>query len=440
MASIRKRGENSYLLVVSRGYDYQGNRLKPAQKTVPPPLGLTAKQTQKWLNEQAVLYEQEVKHTPGQPVDHSMTLAKYIEIWLEQVAPRKLAASTLTRDKQDIRRILPALGHYKLTELNKEIFRDFYDAMRQERNENTGGILAEKTVEGIHSCLCGILSDAVEAGYITHNPAWRAYKKKGIPKERPVADEETVQRLIAALETQSMKYEVYYKLILATGMRRGEACGLRWSDIDWRQRALHIQRNVVKLSRQPILVKEPKTRAGVRVVYLSKDLCKLLRAWEKECQWEKEQQGAGALTQDDYLFRQPNVDPMVPCTFTFRFKKILRENGLPENLNVHSFCATQMPACSSPKVWMFERWRACWATPSPVLRWTSTAMPLTKTSASPGRNSAQRWGCEKSRACVAGKRPVSRGMRRRREVCYHGSETRPNSGFRAGVEEQKIDR
>ena len=115
MASIRKRGENSYLLVVSRGYDYQGNRLKPAQKTVHPPMGLTPKQKEKWLNEQAVLYEQEVKHTPGQPVDHSITLAKYIEIWLEQVAPRKLAASTLTRDKQDIRRILPALGHYKLT-------------------------------------------------------------------------------------------------------------------------------------------------------------------------------------------------------------------------------------------------------------------------------------------------------------------------------------
>lgn len=336
MASIRKRGENSYLLVVSRGYDYQGNRLKPAQKTVHPPLGLTAKQTQKWLNEQAVLYEQEVKHTPAQPVDRSITLAKYTEIWLEQVAPKKLAASTLSRDRQDIRRILPALGHYKLTELNKEILRDFYDAMRQERNENTGNLLAEGTVEGIHSCLCGILSDAVEAGYITHNPAWRAYKKKGISKERPVADEETVQRLIAALETQSLKYEVYYKLILATGMRRGEACGLRWSDIDWRQRALHIRRNVVKLSRQPIMVKEPKTRAGVRVVYLSKDMCKLLRAWEKECQWEKEQQEDDELTPDDYLFQQPNGDPMVPCTFTYRFKMILRENGLPDDLNVHS--------------------------------------------------------------------------------------------------------
>ena len=34
MASIRKRGSNSYLIVVSRGYDYEGNRLKSVQKTV----------------------------------------------------------------------------------------------------------------------------------------------------------------------------------------------------------------------------------------------------------------------------------------------------------------------------------------------------------------------------------------------------------------------
>ena len=196
--------------------------------------------------------------------------------------------------------------------------------------------MAEGTVEGIHSCLCGILSDAVEAGYLTHNPAWRAYKKKGITKERPVADEETVQRLITALEGQSLKYEVYFKLILATGMRRGEACGLRWSDIDWRQRALHIRRNVVKLSGQPILVKEPKTRAGVRVVYLSKELCKLLRVWQKESAWEKKQRGRGGLEEEDYLFRQPGGDSRVPGTFTFRFKKILQEGDLPDNLNVHS--------------------------------------------------------------------------------------------------------
>ena len=48
MASIRKRG-SSYLLVVSMGYDYEGNRIKPKQKTVHPPEGLTPKQREKWL-------------------------------------------------------------------------------------------------------------------------------------------------------------------------------------------------------------------------------------------------------------------------------------------------------------------------------------------------------------------------------------------------------
>ena len=69
------------------------------------------------------------------------------------------------------------------------------------------------------------------------------------------------RRLISALEGQSLKYETYFKLVLATGMRRGEACGLRWSDINWKKRSIHIQRNVVKLSREPIFVKPPKTPA-----------------------------------------------------------------------------------------------------------------------------------------------------------------------------------
>ena len=72
MASIRKRG-SSYLLVVSMGYDYEGNRIKPKQKTVHPPEGVTPKQKEKWLKEQAVLFERECKGLP-QEVDRSITL------------------------------------------------------------------------------------------------------------------------------------------------------------------------------------------------------------------------------------------------------------------------------------------------------------------------------------------------------------------------------
>ena len=118
MASIRKRGSNSYLIVVSRGYDYERNRLKSVQKTVKPPKEYTPKQAEKWVKEQAILFEREVQHTP-EPINRSITLAKYIEHWVADVGPKKLADSTFRRDEQDIRRILPALGNYKLTDLRK---------------------------------------------------------------------------------------------------------------------------------------------------------------------------------------------------------------------------------------------------------------------------------------------------------------------------------
>ncbi|WP_308528485.1 site-specific integrase [uncultured Oscillibacter sp.] len=328
MASIRKRG-SSYLLVVSMGYDYKGNRIKSKQKTVHPPEGLTPKQKEKWLNEQAVLFERECKGLP-QEVDRSITLAKYTELWLREIAPGKLAKSTLARDRQDIHRFLPVLGHYKLTELRPEHFRQLYASLRKVRNQKTGKPLSECTVEGVHACLCGILSDAMEGGFLDHNPAWRTYRYAGKKKEKVIADEATTQHLIVALEEESLKYETYFKLIIATGMRRGECCGLQWGDINWQERSIHIQRNVVKVTGEDIIVKETKTVAGDRYVYFSLEMESLLREFQRECAWETETYDGRKLEDTDYIFRRHGHRlPMTPSTFTWRFKLILKKHGLP---------------------------------------------------------------------------------------------------------------
>ena len=227
------------------GYDYNVKRIKSQQKTVHPPEELTPRQVEKWLNEQAVLFERDCRHTP-QPVQQ-LTLAKYIDLWLTDIAPGKLAKSTIRRDRQDIERILPALGHYKLTELRPEHFRNFYAELRKVIRPDTKKPLSEYTIEGVHATLCSILSDAVEGGFLSHNPAWRTYRYAGRKCEKKIADEETAQKIIAALEGESIKYETYFKLIIATGMRRGECCGLKWCDIDWEQRSIHICRNAVKV-------------------------------------------------------------------------------------------------------------------------------------------------------------------------------------------------
>ena len=335
MASIRKRG-SSYLLVVSMGYDYKGNRIRPKQKTVHPSEGLTPKQKEKWLNEQAILFERECKGLP-QEVDRSITLAKYTELWLQTIAPGKLAKSTLARERQDIDRFLPVLGNLKLMELRPEHFRQLYADLRKVKNQKTGKPLSECTVEGVHACLCGILSDAMEGGFLDHNPAWRTYRYAGKKKEKVIADEATTQRLIAALEEESLKYETYFKLIIATGMRRGECCGLQWGDINWDERSIHIQRNVVKVTGEDIIVKETKTVAGDRYVYFSLEMESLLKEFQRECAWETETYDGRKLEDADYIFRRHGSRlPMTPTTFTWRFKLILKKHGLPTALNVHS--------------------------------------------------------------------------------------------------------
>ena len=336
MASIRKRGD-SYLIVVSMGYDHTGRRRKSQQKTVHPPTDLTPKAKEKWLEETALLFERECKKLPLE-VNKGITLSDYTKLWLKEIAPGKLAKSTVARNRQDIDRFLPALGEKKLTDLRPEHFRNFYADLRKQISSVTKKPLSESTIEGVHACICSILSDAVEGGYLLHNPAWRTYKYTGKKKQKKnVADEETAQKLITALGEENIKYETYFKLIIATGMRRGECCGLKWSDINISERTIHICKNVVKVTGEKIIVKEPKTAAGDRYVYFSPEMESLLKEYHSYCRAETLDFDERELTENDYIFRRQGMKlPMTPSTFTWRFKLILKKHGLPTDLNVHS--------------------------------------------------------------------------------------------------------
>ena len=86
------------------------------------------------------------------------------------------------REKQDIERFKPHLGSYKLVDLRPEHFRSLYAKLRKQKNKSNGKPLAEVAVEGVHSCLCSILSGTMEGGYPDHNPAWQTYKYAGQKK------------------------------------------------------------------------------------------------------------------------------------------------------------------------------------------------------------------------------------------------------------------
>ena len=337
MASIRKRGKN-YLVVVSRGYDSNGKRAKPAQKTFQTPDGLTRKQEEKWIAEQAVLYEYEVKNG-FRELPKDVTLQQYFDHFCEDILPTKLAYTSGNRLKHDMARILPLLGKYKLRDLTKPMIRRAYEDMKKLPNLKKGGTLSERTLSGMHSNLCSVLSSAVEEGYIDNNPAWNCWHWGAKQtRVRKAANPEMAKELIKAFEKENILYETYFKIILATGMRRGECCGLRWSDINYEDECITVQRNVVSLRGGGVLVKAPKTKVSYRNIYVSAQLLVLIkeyRSWVEKNRWPKD---ARAMTDDDYMFtRHDDITiPMLPEAFTKKFNRMLKKNRLPKDLSIHS--------------------------------------------------------------------------------------------------------
>ena len=130
MASIEKRSENSYRITVSAGYNSDGKQIKK-QKTIKLDPKLTEKQKEKELERQAVLFQEEVERGTYLDAD-KLTFKQFIEKWLKDYAEPNLAPKTLYRYKELLdTRIIPALGHIKLSKLQPPHLTSFYNNLRE---------------------------------------------------------------------------------------------------------------------------------------------------------------------------------------------------------------------------------------------------------------------------------------------------------------------
>ena len=131
MASIRKRGENSYQIIVSNGYDSNKKKLTET-KTITVDPKLTPRQLEKELEKQAALFEHEVES--GTYLDgNKMTLKEFSERWIKDHAEKQNAPRTLHSCKDALdNRIIPALGHIAMGKLQPVHLIEFYNNLAEE--------------------------------------------------------------------------------------------------------------------------------------------------------------------------------------------------------------------------------------------------------------------------------------------------------------------
>ena len=151
--------------------------------------------------------------------------------------------------------INPNLGNFKLQELRTDQIQRFYTRLL---NQNIG----IPTIQKVHTVLRSGLSQAERMSLITRNPIRAVIVPKAPAKEMQILDGGQVSQFIIAIKGH--RWEALYHLAFATGMRQMELLGLKWSDIDWVNHKIRIERQLERKLIEDPKFAPTKTKAGKR--------------------------------------------------------------------------------------------------------------------------------------------------------------------------------
>lgn len=331
MATYRKR-KGGYEIRVSAGYDSTGKQIM--RQFTWRPENLTPKQEEKELQRQIVAFEKKVKQ--GYVIDERMTFEKYAEYVLKLKERTGSKHRTLTRYKELLLRINPAIGYMKLEEIRPAHLNNFYTALSADGlNKRTGGKLSNKTILEHHRLISTIMTQAEKEMLIPYNPAHKATPPKMEQREVNYFQPEQVAAIRDALETEPLKWKAATHLLLLSGCRRGEIMGLKWAKVDFKGQTIRIDNNLLYAADIGIYEDTPKTATSVRTIRLPAETMQLLREWKLEQTAQRIVSG-DRWTYTDFLFTQENGTPMHPDSLTDWLAKFSERRGLP-HINPHAF-------------------------------------------------------------------------------------------------------
>ena len=175
--------------------------------------------------------------------------------------------------------------------------------------------LSAKTVRNIHQIISSALKLAVEQRLIARNPADGCALPKAERKEMQTLPVEQLTSFLREAKDSGV-YELYY-LDLATGLRRGELLGLKWTDVDLDRGVLKIQRAISRQNGK--VVEAPlKTKNAYRTLPLSADAIDVLMQQRRKT------------GNSEWVFPSPTGGPMSPDSVLHMLHRVLKRAGLPK--------------------------------------------------------------------------------------------------------------
>jgi integrase len=251
--------------------------------------------------------------------DERETVAQYLSRWLEssakhRVRPRTLVGYRLIVDKH----LIPAIGRVAVARLSP-------DEVQGLLNRKTADGASPQTVRNIHACLRRALAQAVRWGVTARNVATLVDLPRVQRKHVTAISPADARAILAAVKGDRL--EPLVTVTLGTGLRQGEALGLRWQDVDLEAGELEVRHALQRMSGSVELV-EPKTDRSRRRIALAPYVVTVLREHRKR--QLQERLWAGSRWQEgDFVFTSSIGTPMTGGDVTKRFQGLLAAAGLP---------------------------------------------------------------------------------------------------------------
>ena len=194
--------------------------------------------------------------------------------------------------------------------------------------------LSYSTIIRYHQCIRAILGRAEKEMLVEYNAAEKATPPSSHRKELESFSPEEAHAIIAAMENEPIKWVAIIHMLFATGARRGEVLGLKWTDLDFSTGRLTISHSLLYSPDRGIYLDDTKTR-NIRRLYLEDVTLAVLteyRDWQNETkrimgdQWQ----------QTGFIFTREDGQPIHPDSLNKWLDKFSARHNLP-HINPHKF-------------------------------------------------------------------------------------------------------
>lgn len=247
-----------------------------------------------------------------------VTVGEYLAAWLTG-AESGVRPSTLKQYKVAVRRLQATFGSMRLSRLMPEHIEAFYGELLKQG-------LSPATIRVHHAVLSKALKQAVQRRYIAYNPCTHVTPPRIATPELHVWDAEQARAFLAGSADDELA--PLWLLLLATGMRRGEAVALRWRDVDLERGVVSITRTVTHGAQQRWEIREPKSEAGRRAVPIPPSVVDVLRVHKAGQDARRELLGDG-WPAESFVFERGDGTLLDPNRVTIRFNRMVQLLGLP---------------------------------------------------------------------------------------------------------------